>query len=89
MNEPKLYKRGARGIWWVDFGDIGGVRQRKSTHERDRDKAQKAVDNMRLEFDRHRRQLRLVTLTATVAPADWADFLASPRGIAMIKRLPD
>lgn len=87
MMEPRLYQRGARGIWWVDFGDIGGVRQRKSTHESDRDKAQRAVDNMRIEFERHRRQLRLVTLTSAAAPADWAEFIASPSGLVMARRL--
>lgn len=85
--EPRLYQRGSRGIWWVDFGEIGGIRQRRSTNETTIEKAQRAAESMRHELDRHRRQLRLVTLTSTTAPSDWADFIVSPAGVVMVKRL--
>jgi hypothetical protein len=85
--QPRLYQRGARGTWWADFGDVGGIRQRKTTNETDLDRARSVAAAMHAELDRHRQAIRLQTMTRIVAPHEWATFVLGESGRLLTARL--
>jgi hypothetical protein len=70
-NAPRLYRRGKRGTWWADLGEIGGIRQRRSTGETSETKAQAAALAFAEELRRHQSQIRLLKLTEPQVSGAW------------------
>lgn len=83
----KLYQRGKRGIWWVDFGVVGGVRQKRTTFECDHAKAVEAVRRFSAELERHQTAERIKKLTLPDASPEWAAVLFEPETRLVLLRL--
>ena len=85
--EPRLYQRGKRGTWWVDLGDLGGVRHRRSTGTSNHGKAQRVAQAMHTELQRHDAAARATMLVATPVSDRWREAVDSTTGQAVLARL--
>lgn len=83
----KLYQRGVRGTWWVDFGLIGGVRHKRTTGELDRVRAEAVAASFAAELERHHIAQRVKKLTMLPAGAEWGAVLQEPAVRVALLRL--
>jgi len=77
VREPRLYKRGKRGIWWVDYGNVGGIRHVRSTKCTGKDDARRVAAEMLAALKRHDERCRVATLIEPVVSESWQSFIAN------------
>lgn len=87
QTQARLYQRGKRGFWWVDFGNVGGVRLRKSTFERDEAKARATMVKLTQEVNAHRATIRARTLIEPNVSAEWGGVITTSDSEAVMRRL--
>lgn len=87
IKSHRLYRRGTTGIWWVDFGLIGGVRHKRTTRHTDRDKAAAVASEIGIELTRHSNAERIKKLTIAEASPPWAASLQQEAASIVFDRL--
>lgn len=85
--EHRLYQRGARGTWWADFGEVGGIRHRRSLGTSDPNHARTIALNMAAELRAHADARRVRQLVDPPAPAQWLKCLEEPSAAAFFAKL--
>ena len=78
MREARLFRRGKRGIWWVDYGNVGGVRHVRSTKCTAKNDASRVAGDMWAALNEHAARCRVATLVEPIVSESWQAFIASP-----------
>jgi len=83
----RLYQRGKSGTWWVDLGEAGGQRARRSLGTSDKRQAQEAAAHLAGDLWRHRKLGEAPRVTWDVAVLAWLEEHQHRRSIEDIKRV--
>ena len=83
----RLYQRGKAGTWWVDLGEAGGQRARRSLGTSDKRRAQEAAAALAGDFWRQRRLGEAPRVTWDAAVLAWLDDHQHRKSIEEIKRV--
>lgn len=87
MRETRIYQRGKKKIWWADFGNIGGIRHVRSTHQTREIAARRVADEMFEELQKHH-QLNVVrTVLPMQHSTGWLAELQRPEVEGWFKRM--
>lgn len=83
----RLYQRGKFGTWWVDLGEAGGARARRSLGTSDKRQAQEAAAHLAGDLWRQRRLGDAPRVTWDAAVLAWLEEHQHRRSIEDIKRV--
>lgn len=85
--EPRLYQRGKRGTWWVDLGEVSGIRHRRSTGTASRERAGRIARSMADELARHDAAVRVSQLIRPPSIPEWLEIVSGPTGRSCFDKL--
>lgn len=85
--QPRVYQRGERGTWWVDYGQVGGIRKTISLRTLNESEARTRAATIGRHLSAHAESERLKKLTLPDATLEWSAVLSTSAAQAVFDRL--
>jgi hypothetical protein len=87
MRKFRLYRRGKSGIYWVDFGLVGGVSQRRTTGTADKSAAREIAAAFARDLLTHRHLIRIRSINSPEIQSEWPETMGRPETTARLFRM--
>lgn len=87
MRKFRLYRRGKNGTFWVDFGLVGGVSQRRTTGTADKSAAREIAAVYAKDLLTHRHLIRIRSINTPAIQPDWSETVAEQETTARFFRM--